>query len=187
MLLPERSSKIHREVDVVIRTNIGEHSVVVCVECQDRTRKATVEWVEQMAMKHSLLPTSKLILVAVQGFTRTAKDKAASFGIDTYSFDEALATDWTELLGNTMSSDMYAFRILRCGLVLAYPQATEMSVSRNFPLFKSDCTMQSTLGELVDRATSASVEFTEKVLEFGAADAPTVIGVELRFKETLFA
>lgn len=186
VLLPERSSKNHREVDVVIRANIGEHSVVICVECQDRSRKATVEWVEQMAMKHSLLPTSKLILVAVQGFTGTAKDKAASFGIDTYSFDEALAADWIELLGKSMSFDMYAFRILKCGLVLAYNQATEMSVGRNFPLFNSDGTMHGTLGELVDKATG-SVGFTEKALKFGAADIPTVIGVKLRFKMSLFA
>lgn len=187
VLLPERSSKYQREVDVVIRAKIGEHNVVVCVECQDRNRKATVEWVEQMAMKHSPLPTSKLILVAVQGFTRTAIAKAASFGIDTYSFDQALAADWTELLGTTMSLDMYAVRILNCCLVLARTEATAISEGRQFPVFNSDGTLHGTLGDLVDKATAESGRFTEQALQFGAADAPTVIGAELRFKTSLFA
>lgn len=185
--LVDRLSGRPREVDIVVRRTVGDHEVVVSVECRDQRRKATVEWVEQMEAKHSTLPTSKLVLFSISGFTPAAAEKALSRGIDTYSFDQALAADWTELLGKTMSLNMYAFRILNCALVLAYTQATEISAGRQFPIFNGDGTLHGTLGELVDKATSGVGGFTEKALQFGAADAPTVIGVELRFKASLFA
>ena len=68
--LPDRSTGINREVDVVVRSRVGEHEVIICVECREHRRRATIEWVEQMAMKHSSLPTSKLILITAKGFTR---------------------------------------------------------------------------------------------------------------------
>jgi hypothetical protein len=185
--LLELVSKDPREVDVVIRANIGGHNVVVCIECQDRSRKATIEWVEQMERKHRSLPTSKLILVAVQGFTKKAIAKATEFGIDTYSFDEALAADWNELLGKSMAFDMYAFRIVNCGLVITDIKAKEISVSRQFRIFNGEGSLRGTLGEIVDQVISDSGRFTEQALQFGAADIPAVIGAELRFKSHLFA
>jgi hypothetical protein len=184
VMLPERSSNREREVDVVIQGQLGSHDVFVCIECQDRSRKATVEWVEQMAMKHSLLPTSKLILVAVQGFTSTAIEKAASFGIDTYSLDEALAADWKELLGDPFALDVYAFRILDCVLVMADEAATQIRAGRSVNIFNEDGSLRCLLGELVDR-TTATTGFTEGAIDFGAKDGPSAFGAELKFKSAL--
>jgi hypothetical protein len=65
-----------REVDVVLRSKIAGHEVVVCVEARATKRKADLTWVEGMLGKHADLPTSKLILVSEAGFTGPAKRKA---------------------------------------------------------------------------------------------------------------
>jgi hypothetical protein len=150
-LLPDRSTGSNREVDVVVRSRVGEHDVIVCVECQEHRRPANVEWVERMAMKHSSLPTSKLVLVSAKGFSRLASAKAASLGIDTYSFDEALAADWMTILGDgpELSISLWGFRILRCGLVFSHDEALEYTASPEVRTFNHDGTFRGTLNDIV--------------------------------------
>jgi len=61
-----------REVDVVLRSTIAGHETVIAIEAAGRTRKAAVDWVEQMIGKHKNLPTDKVVLVAEAGFTEQA-------------------------------------------------------------------------------------------------------------------
>ena len=185
MMLTERFSSQQREVDIIVRGQVGSHDLIVCIEVQDRKRKATIEWVEQMVMKHKLLPTSKLILVAAQGFTKTAAEKAALLGVDTYSLEEALATDWKEVLGESLSCKMYAFRVVSCSLILEDTNETTMSAGRSLGIFNENGSLHSSLGELIDKATS-SIDFTERAIEFGATGDQSIFGAEMRFNSALF-
>jgi hypothetical protein len=63
-LLRHRMTGEAREVDVVIRSSIGEHPVVVSVECIDQSRQADTTWIEQMKTKHDHLETDRLVLVS---------------------------------------------------------------------------------------------------------------------------
>ena len=45
--LLDRVTGTTREVDIVIEAAVGDYPVFVCIECCDRSRPATVEWVEQ--------------------------------------------------------------------------------------------------------------------------------------------
>ncbi len=65
-----------REVDVVIRGSVAGQDIIVCVEATARKRPATIEWVENMLMKHQDLPTNRLVLVAEAGFAADARTKA---------------------------------------------------------------------------------------------------------------
>lgn len=187
-LLPDRHSGSNREVDVVIRTKVAEHDVIVCVECRDQRRKATVEWVEQMAMKHRSLPTSKLILVSTPGFTRTAGVKADSLGIDIYSFDEALATDWKTLFGDEEELDIYlwSFRILGCGLVLDHNEEVEYAASPETRIYDRDNAFKDTLIEVVRAYTERSSSFTEKAVKYAQNAKESVFGADLRIRPALF-
>lgn len=190
-LLADRSTGSNREVDVVIRSMVGEHQVVICVECQEHTRSATVEWVEQMAMKHSSLPTSKLILMTARGFSKAARAKAASLGIETYSFDEAVATDWMTHLGEgpNLSFDLWGFRILTCGIVLNRDgtEGHERKASPDVRVFNGDGTFRGTLNDIVRAYTEQSDHFTSNAMEYAAKAAEPVIGVEMRVRPPLFA
>jgi hypothetical protein len=97
-LLPDRLSGKEREVDIAIETDVGEYPVVLSIECCDKSRPATVEWVEQMIGKHSSLPTDKLILVSRSGFTEAALSKARTGGAEALSFQQAESVDWTKVV-----------------------------------------------------------------------------------------
>lgn len=75
-LLTDAVTGADREVDVVIRSQIAGHGLIISVEASARQRKADALWVEQTIGKHSNLPTHQLVLVAQSGFTRAARRKA---------------------------------------------------------------------------------------------------------------
>jgi len=69
-----------REVDVVIRSRVARHEVVVAVEATSTRRPADAGWVEKMLGKHKELPTDKLVLVSEAGFTAQARQIAEDAG-----------------------------------------------------------------------------------------------------------
>lgn len=71
-----------REVDIVAQATVGGYPMLMCIEVRDRGRRADVAWVEGIAKKHEHLPTNKLILWSVSGFTASALSKAAHLGIE---------------------------------------------------------------------------------------------------------
>jgi hypothetical protein len=79
-MLRQRTTGEEREVDVVLRTSVGGHEVVVSIEARATARKADLPWVESMLGKHDDLPTSKLVLVSEAGFTGPAKRQAEAKG-----------------------------------------------------------------------------------------------------------
>jgi hypothetical protein len=72
MLVNSRTGA-EREVDVVLRSTIAGHETVIAVEAAGRTRRAAVDWVEQMIGKHKNLPTNLVVLVSEAGFTKQAR------------------------------------------------------------------------------------------------------------------
>ena len=96
--LLDRVTGTLREVDIVIESAVGDYPVFISVECCDRSRPATVEWVEQQHGKHANLPTNKLILVSRSGFTRSAEDKARLYNIETLAIADAAAAEWTTVV-----------------------------------------------------------------------------------------
>jgi hypothetical protein len=66
-----------REVDIVVEAEADGDLVVISLEVNQKGRRASVEWVEQMIGKHSRLPTNKLVLVSRAGFSRNARTKVA--------------------------------------------------------------------------------------------------------------
>lgn len=75
-MLPHRVTGKKREVDVVIRSTVAGHEVIVSVEATATGRKADTEWVERIVQKHRNLPTSQLVLVSQAGFTDDARKEA---------------------------------------------------------------------------------------------------------------
>jgi hypothetical protein len=99
VLLRHRLTGELREVDIVLRSKVGEHTVNVSLECIEHSRPADVTWVEQIVAKHDHLETHKLVLVSLSGFTEQALKLAQSMGISTDTPTEALAQDWMKVIG----------------------------------------------------------------------------------------
>lgn len=92
--LVDRETGKEREVDILLRSQLGDYPVFLSVEVIDRSRRAGSGWIEEMTGKHQALPTSKLVLVSRSGFTKPALEKAKARGIETLTVEEACATDW---------------------------------------------------------------------------------------------
>lgn len=186
--LADRFTGQRREVDVVLRSRVGSHEVIVAVECREHRRRADIEWVEQMAMKHSSLPTSKLVLVSLTGFTRSASVKAASFGVDADSFAQAGKADWAQLVGGSTqaSFSMWAFRIVRCSIILASDDSREYFAPPATRIYRATGEFRGTLGDVV-RPEAESAAFTENAIEYAEKAGDEIIGAELRIRPPLFA
>lgn len=100
-MLPERVSGELREVDILVSLDEGQHRVRIGIECQDRSRPATKQWVEGVAKKHEELGINKTVLISSSGFYAAARRRAESLFISVLDFISIAKADWpTEVLRN---------------------------------------------------------------------------------------
>ena len=100
-LLIDIETKTPTEVDVCVEMTV-QGGIPVCLgfECTAEARTATVEWVREMAGKHSSLPITQTILVSKSAFTPEAKRSADAKNIITLTFDEAAAAEWGRFIAS---------------------------------------------------------------------------------------
>lgn len=161
-LLPDSVHGGTREVDVVVRGRVGEHDVVVSIECRQHKRPATIGWVEEMAMKHASLPTSKLVLLASAGFSKAAKHKAEMLGIEALSLEEAVGEDWTWIESNQL--EVWALRIRGCNLGFD-AEKLWFSAPSGLAIFRPDGTFRGSVEDVVRAHLEGLPEFSESAIE----------------------
>ncbi|MCO5999829.1 restriction endonuclease [Actinoallomurus rhizosphaericola] len=92
-----RHSGTAREVDVSLRSRVGSISVLVIIECRDRTKPQDVTWIEQLASKREDVGADKAVAVSASGFSASARNLAKSKQIDLRSLEELephVVFDW---------------------------------------------------------------------------------------------
>lgn len=97
-LLKERWSNTEREIDVAIETTIGQHVVLIAIECRDHKRPADIDWIDALIGKYRDLPVEKKVAVSRSGFTRGAIEKARQVNITTVTLEDAIEA---KLIPNT--------------------------------------------------------------------------------------
>jgi hypothetical protein len=98
-MLPERLSHELREVDILVSLDEGHHRVRIGIECQDKSRPATKQWVEAIAKKHEELGINKTVLVSSSGFYSAARRRAESLFMSVIDIANITRADWpTEVL-----------------------------------------------------------------------------------------
>ena len=90
----DKDAKTLREVDILIEYRLTHHNFKMMIECRDRSRKDSVEWIDGLIGKSKSLEVNKVVAVSMKGFTDSAIKKANNNGIDTLSIDEAVEKDW---------------------------------------------------------------------------------------------
>ena len=100
-MLPERLTGELREVDILVSIDEGQHRVQIGIECQDRSRPATKQWVEAIAKKHEDLGINKTVLISSSGFYSAARRRAESLFIGILDIKGITKADWpTEVFRN---------------------------------------------------------------------------------------
>lgn len=102
-LLQDNITGADREVDICIESSVAGHCVTVSIECRDHSRKASVQWVEEMKSKHERLSTNALVLVSSSGFSKEAIAVARTYGIETVTLSDLNDSSAEKLFGNTSS------------------------------------------------------------------------------------
>jgi hypothetical protein len=91
----DKEAGILREVDILVSHEYAGHQFSFVVECRDRSRKETVEWIDGLVGKTKALNLAKVIAVLSSGFASSAIRKAKENGIETLTMKEAGEQDWT--------------------------------------------------------------------------------------------
>lgn len=74
-----------RQIDVLVKQNIGQYEMLVAIDCKDYKSPVDVKGVEEFRGLITDIGAHKGALVCPKGFTRTAKKRAKGFHIDLYS------------------------------------------------------------------------------------------------------
>lgn len=83
-----------REHDVVITFQENHHTILIALECRDRSRPVGVPDVEAFSKKCEKTSINKGIIVSAKGFTKSALKKAASLDIGCLELNDAEKFDW---------------------------------------------------------------------------------------------
>ncbi len=78
----DRITKGLREVDASIRFKIGAASILITIECRDRSKIDDATWIEQLATKKQNIGAALTIAVSSRGFSKPAIEKARFYGIE---------------------------------------------------------------------------------------------------------
>jgi hypothetical protein len=71
-----------RQIDVSIRRD----GCLTMVECRIHAKPQDVKWIEELIGRRASLKADAVIAVSASGFTKTARNKAASYGIHLRDF-----------------------------------------------------------------------------------------------------
>lgn len=74
-----------RQIDVLMRQKMGQHEILIVLECKDYARPVDVKGVEEFHGLLSDVGAHKGVLVCPTGFSSTAKKRAIGLQIDLYS------------------------------------------------------------------------------------------------------
>jgi hypothetical protein len=92
----DNDARILREVDILVEYKYAGHDFNFIVECRDRSRTETVEWIDGLIGKAKSLKVNKIVAVSRNGFATSAKTKALANGIETFTLEEAGDMYWKE-------------------------------------------------------------------------------------------
>lgn len=79
IMLPGRDGE--RQVDVLIRTTVASHNLLIVIECRDYASRLGITHLDAFHSKLQDINASKGILVSRRGFSRNAQSKAQRVGI----------------------------------------------------------------------------------------------------------
>jgi hypothetical protein len=92
--LPDKVTGEARQFDVVLTIKQKHHTVVIAIECRDKSRPVGVGQVEEFHAKSQDTDVHVRIIVSTSGFAKSARKKAARYGIRCLDIEEVASFDW---------------------------------------------------------------------------------------------
>jgi hypothetical protein len=98
--VPDKDTGKPREHDVIVTFSFNHHSMIMALECRDRSRKVGVPDVEAFRNKCDRTGVHRAIIVSATGFTKTALKKAEALEIGCLGLEEVDRFNWCEAPGS---------------------------------------------------------------------------------------
>lgn len=133
---------ILREVDITIEQSIAGVARKAVIECRDRSRAASVQWIDEMVGKYQGADVSSITAVSKAGFSDNATKKAQHAGIRVLALERAISTNWVQYFKGArvrLVTDAPEFAGVHVGLVDKSVDLTELVAEKQL-LIKSDGT-----------------------------------------------
>lgn len=89
-----RKSKRMRQIDVSIRSKIGQFDVLIIIDCKDYAEPVDVKAVEEFIGLVDDVGAQQAAIVAAKGFTETAKTRAIEAGLGVYTVVDTDPHKW---------------------------------------------------------------------------------------------
>jgi hypothetical protein len=87
-------SKTSRQIDISVRQNIGQYSVLIVIDCKDYKNPVDVKSVEEFAGMVRDVRANRGALISSNGFTEAAINVAKNHGIETFRLVDTESVDW---------------------------------------------------------------------------------------------
>jgi len=87
-------SKTNRQIDISIRENIGQYSILVVIDCKDYKEPVDVKDLEEFAGLVRDVRANKSAIISSNGFTEAAVNVARTHGIDLFRLIDTESVDW---------------------------------------------------------------------------------------------
>jgi Restriction endonuclease len=97
--MPDKDTGRLREHDVVLTFSLSHHTIVMALECRDRSRKVGVPDVEAFRKKCDRTGIDRAIMVSATGFAKTALKKADACEVGCLGLEEADRFNWCQAPG----------------------------------------------------------------------------------------
>ena len=143
-----------REVDIVVEAEADGDPVVISIEVNEKSRRASVDWIEQQIDKHRRLPTNKLVLVSRAGFSRTALTRVALENGKVEAIQPEIVTVNGEPVVKRLFLDSISYNPTRC--TVHDGERIEVIGAPNTDIYDGDGALIAPLAFLVSEAASLS-------------------------------
>jgi len=144
-------SKVQRQVDVSIRRNIAQYSILIVIDCKDYKEPVDVKTVEEFAGLLKDVRAHKGALISSKGFTPAGINYAKAHGIDTFRLVDTESMDWKAYASVPVileSTSFKGFRIIFKNFS-SLPIAITTSDIQTLNLFTKDGVLLGPIGKLV--------------------------------------
>lgn len=105
-----RNSGVIREVDISLRGRFGSVDVFVMIECRDRKRPATVEWIDAVLAKADDVGASVAVVVSPAGFSDGADEYARRRGVATRVLERLAPSEVLEWVATALGAVTVDYR-----------------------------------------------------------------------------
>lgn len=87
-----------RQIDISIRTKVGQFEMLIVIDCKDYKNPVDVKSVGEVMELAEDVGANKTSIIAANGFTRSAKSRAETAGIDLLTLIDSGEHDWQQFV-----------------------------------------------------------------------------------------